>query len=427
MINQALISEIFNQPWSIEKQFAQGLAMSALGVMKSGIRPASAAKMETAYALEQSSRSRQDKEFQPGSIGVVTIDGPIVKNSDYWYGIKGTEDAAAELLELDTNQNTIGNILVLNSGGGAVYAIKPMTDVISRLTKPLVIYSKEYLCSAAYRIAAHASSIIVYHPQAVIGSLGTMSSFSNMQPMFEKWGMEFHEIYATLSTMKNKTFNLALEGKYEEMRERVLDPMNEDFIAEVKSLRGSLISAKEPGIYAGQTYMANDAVTFGLIDHVGSFDAAVEKVIELSQNNPQNKSNTNMKFEKITALAGKNEASQEELDAANAELTQAGVTGFAVVPESLITEAAAVTTERDTLQAEKTTLTASLTAATAQVTALTTENFTMKTKLAQGPAAVAPAVEKNDPVTEKTADELSAEEIAALPHNQALAGNPLFN
>ena len=134
-----------------------------------------------------------------------------------------------------------------------------------------------------------------------------------------------------------------------------------------------------------------------------------------------------MKFEKITALAGKTDATQEELDAANAELTEAGITGHTIVSESLITEAANVTTERDALNAEKTTLTASLATANAKVTSLTAENSTMKTKLAQGPAAVAAAVEQNDPVTEKTAEEIAADEIAALPHNIAIANNPLFN
>lgn len=427
MINQALISEIFNQPWSIEKQYAQGLAMSAMGVYRSGIRPAAAAKMETPYALTQSDRSRSEKDIQPGSIGIVTIDGPIVKNSDYWYGIKGTEDAAAELLELDNNPNTIANILVLNSGGGAVYAIKPLTDIIENLSKPLVIFSKEYLCSAAFRIAAHGAYIMVYHPQAIIGSLGTMSTFSNMQPMLEKWGMEFHEIYATLSTLKNKTFNDALEGNYERMRERMLDPMNMDFITEIKELRGSKISNKDAGIYAGETYMASEALQLGLIDEIGSFDAAIQKAIELAQNSPQNKNNTNMKFEKITALAGKTDPTQEELDQANAELTQAGVTGITLVADTLISEAESVTTERDVLAAEKITLTSDLATAKTALTSAQAENTSLKTKLAQGPAAVAPATGAKDPVTEKTADQVTAEELANLPHNQAIANNPIFN
>lgn len=426
MINQALISEVFNQPWQIEKQFAQGLAMAAFGRFKSGIPPAAAAKMEMTYSLNQA-MSRQDKDIQPGSVGVVTIDGPIVKNSDYWYGIKGTEDTARELLELDNTPNIIGNVFVLNSGGGAIYAIKPLTDVLSTLTKPLVIYSKEYLCSAALRIAAHASHIVIYHPQAVIGSLGTMSTFSNMQPMFEKWGMEFHEIYATLSTLKNKTFNLALEGKYEQMRERMLDPMNEDFIAEMKELRGDKISSKEPGIYAGQTYLGTEAVKLGLADEIGGFDTAVQRVIELSQDTTHNKSKTNMKFEKITALAGKADPSQEELDLANAELTEAGITGVTLVSEKVLTEAENVSKAHDELAAEKVTLTNSLATANASISTLTTDNTTMKTKLAQGPAAVAPVVQSKDPVTEKTAEQIAADEIAELPHNKALANNPLFN
>ena len=373
-----------------------------------------------------SDHSRNETEIQPGSIGVITIDGPIVKNSDPWYGIMGTEQAAADFWELDSNPNIVGTILALNSGGGAVYAIKPFTDVLSKKTKPLVIYSKEYLCSAAMRIAAYGDTRIMYHPQGIVGSIGTMSSMSNIQPMLEKWGMEFHEIYATLSNLKNNTYNKALEGKYDLLRERVLDPMNNDFITEMKSLMGHLISSKTPGIWAGETYLGTEAVTLGLISKLGNMNDAVQEVIALSETKSLNKNKTNMKFEKITALAGKTDLSQEELDSANAELSEVGITGATIVPDSMITEAANVTTERDSLAAEKVTLTTSLNAANTKVTNLETENLGLKAKLAQGPAAVAPVIESKEVVTEKTPVEESNEKIASFAHNKGIAENPLF-
>nr|WP_199079088.1 S49 family peptidase [Pedobacter sp. ASV19] len=427
MINQALLSEIFNQPWSIESSYVQALVLSYYTAFKSGNRPESAVKMASPYAVLQSDGSRQEKDIQPGSIGVITIDGPIVKNSDYWYGIKGTLDAAAEFQAFDANPNIIGIILALNSGGGAVYAIKPLTDVLSQRTKPLVILSQEYLCSAAMRIAAHGDSRIMYHPQGIVGSIGTMYSNSNLQPMLEKWGMEFHEVYATLSTLKNKTFTEVLKGKYELLKERMLDPMNEDFIAEMKSLMGHLIDSKTPGIWAGETYLGTEAVKLGLISAIGNFSDAIQEVIQHSNTSNSPITNTiNMKFEKLTALAGNTEPSQEALDLANAELTAAGVTGATLVADSLITEAESVTKERDALKATNLELSNSLATANTSLTNVQAENISLKEKIAKGPAAVAPVVESKDPVVEKSALEQSNETIASFSHNRGIANNPLF-
>ncbi|RZK30220.1 MAG: hypothetical protein EOO61_19550 [Hymenobacter sp.] len=234
MINQLLIEEVFGQPLCIDSNYAQSMAVLAYTAFQSN-KPLSGIRYEAAYAvLPQSGAKQSSGTYTKGSVGVVVMDNPIVQNSDSWYGIKGTIEAANELQAFDADPNIIGTVLCMNSGGGAVYAIKPIADMLSGLKKPVVTFSKQLIASAAYRIGANTDHIMMYHPQGIAGSLGTMMSMSDMQPMLEKWGMTFYDHYATASILKNKTFTDAQKGDAKALRAKMLDPMNDEFIADIK-------------------------------------------------------------------------------------------------------------------------------------------------------------------------------------------------
>src|SRR5690606_6943553 len=104
-------------------------------------------------------------------------------------------------------------------------------------------------------------------PTSIIGSIGTMITLADMRPAMEKAGIKLHEIYASKSTKKNKTFHDALDGKYKPITEQLLDPFNEVFHNAVKESRGEKI--KDEDVFTGATYLAEQALENGLIDHIG--------------------------------------------------------------------------------------------------------------------------------------------------------------
>lgn len=339
-INPLLIEELFISPLHVDQKYAQALMMSAYAAFTTG-KPLANNRYESAYAINPRSGEKESGEYTAGSVGMVVIDGPIVSASDPWYGIKGTIEAAQELQMLDGDTNIIGTVLYLETGGGAVYALKPIIDVLNTLQKPVVVYSKHILASAGYRIAANTNWIMMYHPQGIVGSLGTMSSFSDMQPMFEKWGMKFFEYYATESTLKNKTFNNAKDGDGKALIKNILDPMNDLFISDIKTLRGDKISSDVPAIYQGETFMADpQGLAYGLVDSIGNLQDAVAKVVELA-NDPgfQNSHSQKLKqsnkmfgfnkFSKLSALSKVAAASitADQVKAINEEVVAEGIEG----------------------------------------------------------------------------------------------------
>lgn len=439
-----------HEPWAIAPDYAQSflpvLAQMlkgekidlAIGNSESRLKAKSYFIRADASEFDEADVDQTLNEAPAGAIAILNMNGPIMKHSQFC-GPKGTLELAAELKSIYANPNFIAAIIKTESGGGQAFAVKPLTDMLEKRNKPVLIMAGNLLCSAAYYIAAYGDEIICDHPRSIIGCIGTMQSMVNTRPALEKMGVVFQDHYATQSTLKNKTFSDALKGDAKKLKADFLDPLAQDFIDDVKAERENISS--NPTIFQGETFMAVVAKELGMVDYIGDMDFCIARARELSKNYqaPQNK-NLNMKLLKVEALAGIENPTEAQLTEANAELTTAGVTNVTLVPDNLITEAAAVTTERDGLLVANQTLTADLaTANTAKETAdgnlalantakatadglLVTANaeiVALKAKIAAGPGAThKPAADGIDDVVETEEEKSIQAQLDAMPHNQ---------
>jgi protease-4 len=97
-------------------------------------------------------------------------------------------------------------------------------------------------------------------------------------------GIKFHDIYADQSGDKNKIYKLALEGKYDAIKQEHLNPIAIKFQEAVKANRPNL--KEEPGVLTGKTFPADKAVEYGMIDSIGSMREAItmlQMMTELNQ------------------------------------------------------------------------------------------------------------------------------------------------
>lgn len=438
-----------HEPWAILPEYAQSYYPALAAMLKGEKFTENDAEFSVLRALNKSyfmsEEDFDDEDFDPGvnqdlneapegAVAVIRLNGPVVKYSQ-WCGPKGTTDIANEIKRIEANPNFVGIVFQIESGGGQVYAIKPLTDAMDQAKKPIVVLNGNYLASAAYAIAIHSNEIISDHPKAIIGSIGTMSSFQDVQPYFESLGVKFHEIYATKSTLKNKKTNDALKGNYKGLINDILDPLNEDFLADVREMRKGKI-AENAAIYAGETFFASVSKSLGMIDALGDMKFAVKRVRELAavkktnDTNSQNQIEIDMKFPNFAALAANATPTQEQIDLANADLTTEGITGVTLVEESFITEAANASAEATRLRDEATTAAATLgttqsdlATAKADIDVKGARITELEAQLAKMPGAAhntdAGGKEDQAPEGEDTAQAV----IDALPHNQRADSN----
>lgn len=214
-----------------------------------------------------------------GSVAVTPLSGVVMK--DDFCGSPGTKTLSRWMQEADQNQNIIGHILHVDSPGGGVDGTMDFSESIKSLNKPVVTYVDGMMASAAYWAGSGAKHIMAANSINEIGSIGTYFSMQDDTQANEMAGLKDITVYATKSTEKNIDTREAIKGNLMPLQARV-DAFNEAFLQSViRNRHGKALNQKET--LKGQLMMSQDAISNGLIDSIGNFQDAINKVIQLSK------------------------------------------------------------------------------------------------------------------------------------------------
>ena len=232
--------------------------------------------------------SADGKGNQPGGkpeedkIALVPLHGVMLKYTtecDY-----GTDAVADAIRKAAVRKDVSGILLDIDSGGGAVDAIAPITDAIrfaQSLDKPVVAYC-DLCASAAYYAAVYCDSIIAGNTiSSEFGSIGVMMQFMDYAKYYDNLGIKEHIIYSDLSEYKNDAYEAARKGEYDLVKKEMLNPLALNFQEAVKTRRGDVLQAGAKGILSGKMFYAESALKNGLIDGIGNLDFAMDRVYEI--------------------------------------------------------------------------------------------------------------------------------------------------
>lgn len=220
----------------------------------------------------------QSEELEPNTLAYHRVRGMITSDSDWRFSSKQLQ---RNILAAESNPNISGHFFHISSGGGEAWYLDQLAKTIRETTKPRRGFMEKICGSAGYYIASQTEFISAATPFDLVGCMGTMISFMDIQPMFEKWGMKFIEEYANNSDLKNKKYNDLRTGKPEQFINEELDPLRDQFVADVKLCRPTIAALPEDHpVLRGETYYADKAIENGLIDIIEPFDAALERAYE---------------------------------------------------------------------------------------------------------------------------------------------------
>ena len=212
------------------------------------------------------------------SVALIELRGTMTKNGTLCN--YGTAETAAAIRAAADAENISGILLCIDSGGGTVDAIAPITSALEYLRscgKSSVAYV-DLCCSAAYYAAIYCDEIIASNSiSAEVGSIGVMMSFMDYAKYYEDKGIKEVRLYSSLSTYKNAPYEAAKKGEYNLIKSEMLDPLALNFQEAVKKRRPSL-NIEEKGILNGRTFFAEKAKEVGLIDGITTQSAAIARV-----------------------------------------------------------------------------------------------------------------------------------------------------
>ena len=273
----SIFNQIFREPWMIDPVTASAQKQVLYGFLM-GLEFSPENEAIQGYVTH-----KQSPKVPLGrKISVVNLEGTMLRD-DAGCGMVGTRTIASMLREADADPNVIGNILRIDSGGGAANSVPDLADAIQACQKPVVAFVDGFMCSAAMYAGSYCRHIMANREDNRIGCIGTMIQIADYpRQAKDSMGQVHLRIYADGSEEKNDEFESALENDFKLVKERILNPANEKFKADIRHNRPSTRDDQ----LKGRTYMAKD-VLGTLIDSIGDFAAAVDKVLELSNINIQ--------------------------------------------------------------------------------------------------------------------------------------------
>lgn len=212
-------------------------------------------------------------------INVLSVCGPITRDGGACS--YGSRDHRDWLMHAADMEETIGHLIIINSGGGSSaskYDYEQAIDYIHSKGQKVIAFIDGMACSAAYALAALCDEVYVMNLNNEVGCIGTMCSFylqrhGDVNTVTQE---RYVELYAPDSPYKNREFREAADENYEAIVEE-LSTSAKDFKALVSKHRPQVTEEQ----LEGDTYKASEVIGT-LVDGQKTFEECVARLLELS-------------------------------------------------------------------------------------------------------------------------------------------------
>ena len=201
------------------------------------------------------------------AIGVIKLNG-IIRDSN---------DIIKNLKDFTENKNIKAIILKINSPGGAVVPSQEIYREIMRLKKKRKIfaYIQSLGASGAYYVAS-ATDKIFANPGSIIGSIGVIIEFTNIEKLLDKIGIKGITIKSgKFKDVGNPTREMTDEER-EYLKSLIMSVYNQ-FLKDVSNARKIPVE-KLKKIADGRVFTGEEGLKYGLVDNLGNFDDVVDYV-----------------------------------------------------------------------------------------------------------------------------------------------------
>jgi protease IV len=197
-------------------------------------------------------------------------------------GLASADNMTSGLQAAFKDSNTQGVILRINSPGGSPVQAGHINDEIKRLRVqypniPLYAVVEDICASGGYYVAAAADKIYV-DKASIVGSIGVVMDGFGFTGTMEKLGVERRAITAGENKKFLDPFS-PMNPAHKEYAEKMLGDIHQQFIAVVRSGRGSRLK-ESPDIFSGLVWVGQKSIELGLADGLGTVESVARDVIK---------------------------------------------------------------------------------------------------------------------------------------------------
>ncbi|MBN2565232.1 MAG: signal peptide peptidase SppA [Candidatus Eisenbacteria bacterium] len=182
----------------------------------------------------------------------------------------------ADLENMSTDPGIRAIVLRIDSPGGGAAAAQEIYEYLLGIKEsgtPIVASMGSVAASGGYYIACTADTIVA-NPASLTGSIGVIMSFSNLEELFDKLGMDFSVIK---SGEFKDTGSWSREMTQDEraLLQATVDDIHAQFVEAVSASRGMTIE-NVAALADGRVFSGRQAVAQGLVDRLGTLEDAIE-------------------------------------------------------------------------------------------------------------------------------------------------------
>jgi len=220
----------------------------------------------TMVAIESLLGQRLSFPSYGARVGLIRVEG----------GIYDSRQIIADLEHMSEDPGIRAIVLRVDSPGGGAAASQEIYDYIRGVQEqgmPLVVSMGSVAASGGYYIACTADTIFA-NPGTLTGSIGVVMSFTNLEELFGKLGMDF-EVIKSGKFKDTGSWSRQMTGEERALLQGTIDDIHAQFVEAVAEGRGmeyEVVAA----LADGRIFSGRQALKAGLVDRLGSLEDAVE-------------------------------------------------------------------------------------------------------------------------------------------------------
>lgn len=203
-----------------------------------------------------------------GGTAIVPIMGPL--NARRHYSFASYDEIVSDIAMVASDPDITAILLDINSPGGMVANIDAAVGAIRQAAeiKPVTAFIDGIGASAAYWLAAAAGRVVAA-PTALVGSVGSLIRYVDLEGILTRMGANTVEVVATQSPNKRLDPN-SEEGRAE--LQAIADDGADMFIAGLEQSRGVGRDKILESYGQGLVFHAREALARGMVDAVMSLE-----------------------------------------------------------------------------------------------------------------------------------------------------------
>lgn len=265
---QRVIEQVFYRPWLITpggyaavRKLVEGRILRANG--------------EGYEMLDGMTSQREEMEIDGQGIAHICIEGTLAKGISPIEACCGAHDYEwiEEDLESAIEANVRGIMLEINSPGGNCTGCSEVVEMIQALEVPIVAYSDDTACSAAYNIAVSCDKVLG-SIGSTWGSIGTIIPWLDQSAAYAEQGLSWEPI--TSGPLKGAGMGPSLTPAQRASLQQMVDDSFAQFRDNV--LRNRRVADE---YMTGAAYLAPRAKAGNLIDGIGTEELAYAELLRM--------------------------------------------------------------------------------------------------------------------------------------------------